>query len=309
MKEMNKLRIIRKKSVCSILNERKLLSIIKHPFIVNMQYAFQDKENLYLVMDLMTGGDLRYQISKLRKFSEEQVKFFAACIISGLEYLHLLGIIHRDIKPENLVFDKKGYLRITDFGIARLISSDNSKETSGTPGYMAPEVMSKRNHGIAVDYFALGVIVYELMMGRRPYIGRNRNDIKEQVLSKQIKLKKSDLPAGWSIESADFINKLLQRKPENRLGANGPSEVKNHVWLSDVSWSSLFEKTLSSPYIPSDSDNFNASDKFEFKEELDGFIPLDSVDEIFKGYFYNQQSEEYKPETTQSNHGKNRSRL
>ncbi|CAG9326673.1 unnamed protein product [Blepharisma stoltei] len=309
MKEMSKFRVIRKKSVSSILNERKLLSIIKHPFVVNMQYAFQDKENLYLVMDLMTGGDLRYHICKTRRFTESQAKFFTACIFSGLEYLHVLGIIHRDIKPENLVFDKKGYLRITDFGIARLISSDNSKETSGTPGYMAPEVMCKRNHGIAVDYFALGVIVYELMMGKRPYTGRNRNDIKEQALSKQILLKKSDLPAGWSIESADFVNKLLQRKPENRLGTNGPSEVKNHVWLSDVQWSSLFAKTLVSPFIPSNSENFNASSQFDFKEELDGFIPLDSIDEIFKGYFYNQHSGEYKPETTQSFRGKNRSWL
>ncbi|CAG9315104.1 unnamed protein product [Blepharisma stoltei] len=300
MKEMNKLRIIRKKSVSSILNERKLLSIIKHPFIVNMQYAFQDKENLYLVMDLMTGGDLRYQISKLRNFSEEQVKFFAACIISGLEYLHLLGIIHRDIKPENLVFDKKGYLRITDFGIARTIYIENSKETSGTPGYMAPEVMCSKNHGIAVDYYALGVIIYELMKGKRPYIGKNRKEIKMQMLSSQVQLKKSDLPSGWSIESADFVNKLLQRKPKNRLGFNGPQEVKNHVWLSDIHWANLYTKTLKSPFIPLEGDNFKPTNNFGFKDDLDAFIPLDSVDELFNGYFYNQNIDECKCDTTQT---------
>lgn len=135
-------------------------------FIVNMQYAFQDRENLYLVMDLLNGGDLRYHIARHRRFSEEQTKFFITCILISLDYIHSKSIIHRDIKPENLVFDDKGYLRVTDFGIARIWNPDNSKETSGTPGYMAPEVMCRQNHGVAVDYFAVGVIAYECMMGR-----------------------------------------------------------------------------------------------------------------------------------------------
>ena len=120
MKEMSKARIIAKKSVNSVLNERKLLSYLKYPFIVNMQFAFQDKENLYLVMDLMPGGDFRYHITRNRHFSEAQSKFFIACILIGLEFLHNNGVIHRDIKPENLVFDNQGYLTITDFGIARV---------------------------------------------------------------------------------------------------------------------------------------------------------------------------------------------
>ena len=131
-----------------------------------MQYAFQDRENLYLVMDLLTGGDLRYHIARYRRFPEEQTKFFVACIIVALDYVHGRSILHRDIKPENLVFDDQGYLRVTDFGIARIWNPDNSKETSGTPGYMAPEVMCRQNHGVAVDYFAMGVIAYECMMGK-----------------------------------------------------------------------------------------------------------------------------------------------
>ena len=149
-----------------------------------MQHAFQDRESLYLVMDLLTGGDLRFHLCKQRRFSEietsthpvpHSTEFFIACLITGLEYIHNSSIIHRDIKPENLVLDHEGYLRITDFGIARIWSPENSKDTSGTPGYMgnlivrdfvAPEVMCRQNHGVAVDYFAVGVIAYECMNGK-----------------------------------------------------------------------------------------------------------------------------------------------
>ena len=138
-----------------------------------MIFCFQDKENLYLVMDLLNGGDLRYHISKNKRFSEEQTKFFVACILLALDYLHSNNILHRDIKPENLVLDHignswiyLGYVRLTDFGIAKLFQKENSNETSGTPGYMAPEVMCCLNHTIAVDYFALGVMTYEFMQGK-----------------------------------------------------------------------------------------------------------------------------------------------
>ncbi len=197
---------------------------------MNMHYAFQDRENLYMVLDLMTGGDLRFLIGKRKRLPELQTskiqsdiitnaEFVIACLIHGLEYMHTKGVVHRDIKPENLVVDADNYVRITDLGIARLVSPDNSQETSGTPGYMgthpdiiascvAPEVMCRQNHGVAVDYFALGVIAYEFMMGRRPYTGKTRKDIRDAILAKQVQLKRSDIPAGWSLEAADFINKV-----------------------------------------------------------------------------------------------------
>ena len=119
LKEMSKRKILDKKSEKSINSERKFLSILNHPFIVNMHYAFQDNDNLYLVMDMLSGGDLRYHCSRYRIFSEEQTRFFIACIIYSLQYIHSNNVIHRDIKPENLVLDEKGYVRITDFGIAK----------------------------------------------------------------------------------------------------------------------------------------------------------------------------------------------
>jgi serine/threonine protein kinase len=116
----------------------------------------------------------------------EQTRFICACLVQALETVHGHGIIHRDIKPENLVFDEHGYLKLTDFGIAREWQADvdNSNETSGTPGYMAPEVMCKNNHGIAADYFAVGVIAWECMFGRRPYQGKSRREIRDAILAK-----------------------------------------------------------------------------------------------------------------------------
>ncbi|MCQ2821624.1 MAG: protein kinase, partial [archaeon] len=221
MKEMSKAKIIDKNCEKSVKGERDFLSKMNHPFIINMHFAFQDSDTLYIAMDYLTGGDLRYHICKHRKFNEQQTKFFIACIILSLEYVHTNNILHRDLKPENLVLDEMSYVKLTDFGIAKIYQKENAKETSGTPGYMAPEVMKSQNHTIAVDYFALGVISYEFMKGVRPYLGKSRREIKEKIMSKQAQIKMNEIPEGWSIESADFVNKLLQRKPANRLGLRG----------------------------------------------------------------------------------------
>ena len=159
-----------------------------------MKSAFQDRFNLYLVMDFMSGGDLRFHLAKRKTFSETQTKFFVSCIITGLEYLHINNIIHRDIKPENLVFDNKGYLRITDFGISEVLKDDFSFNGSGTPGYMSPEAMVNKSHSIETDYFSLGVVAFECMKGTRPFSGKTRKEIREQILAKNLILKKKDMP-------------------------------------------------------------------------------------------------------------------
>ena len=203
-------------------------------------------------MDLLLGGDLRFHLARQKKFNEEQTKFFCACLILALETVHGHMIIHRDIKPENLVFDEHGYLKLTDFGIARewIADVDNSNETSGTPGYMAPEVMCKRNHGIAADYFAIGVIAWECMFGRRPYLGKTRREIREHIVSQQASIKKHEIPAGWTEDASDFINKCLARRAEKRLGYNGNKEVKSHAWFTDFDWDLLKDGKLKAPYVP-----------------------------------------------------------
>ena len=284
MKEMNKAKIIDKKSDKSVKSERDLLSRLNHPFIINMHYSFQDIDNLYLVMDLLTGGDLRYHICKKRYFTEDQTKFFISCILLGLEYCHYYKIIHRDIKPENLVLDSKGYVHITDFGIAKIQTENNKKETSGTPGYMSPEVLCGQNHTIAVDYFALGVMGYEFMLGVRPYLGKSRKEIKEKVMAKQAIIHKEDINEGWSLEAADCINKLLQRKPAKRLGVNGAIDVKKHIWFKNYPWNDLYNNKLISPFIPPGEDNFDY--KYCNKPEQNGLNTKERYLKIKESFNY-----------------------
>lgn len=173
-------------------------------------------------------------------------------MILALEDIHSKGVLHRDIKPENIVFDSNGYLRLTDFGISRFQKKENSSETSGTPGYMAPEVICRQNHGPECDYFAVGVIAYELVTGTRPYKGINRKEIRDNMLSKQAVLRAKDIPySGMSELALDFINQLLQRKVSNRLGSRlGVIELKKHLWFHDFPWRELKERLVRSPYCP-----------------------------------------------------------
>ena len=258
LKEMSKKKILDKKSEYSINNERVFLSKLRHPFLVNMHYAFQDTDNLYLVIDILNGGDLRFHCSRYRKFSEEQTRFFIACIVHSLSYVHKNNVIHRDVKPENLILDDKGYVHLTDFGIAKENKGDNSSETSGTPGYMSPEVILGIGHSFSVDYYAIGVIGYEFMTGKRPYIGKTRREIKEQMFKKQAHISKNKLEKEWSLDSMDFINRLIERKPELRLGSKkGIQELKEHFWLKYYPWKDLENKILPGPFIPEKRNNFD----------------------------------------------------
>ena len=263
-----------------------------------MHYAFQDFDNLYLVLDLLTGGDLRYQISRHPRqfFSEIQTKFFVSCLIEALLYIHSKKVLHRDIKPENLIFDENGFLHITDFGIAKFITKNNSEETSGTPGYMAPEVMQGKNHTSSVDFYAVGVIIYELMMGKRPYIGKNRKEIKEQIMSKQVKISKMEIPENWSVEAADFANKLLIRKDLNRLGYNNEKLIKEHPWVKNVDWNDIKNKKINAPFLPKQNhDNYDKNYCEELEEiNLDTYNRFEeykmhkNYNDMFFGFtFYN----------------------
>ena len=294
MKEMSKAKIIYKNSGKSVLMERNILSQMYHPFIVNMYYSFQDNDSLYLVLDLMNGGDLRYHLNKFGRISEFETKFIICCIILSLEYIHSNRIIHKDLKPENLIFDQEGYIHLTDFGISKQIPENlnyiKDNDTSGTPGYTAPEILCNQYYNYSSDYFGLGIICYECMIGNRPYKGNNKKEVKENILSKQIQIKKFDIPIGWSNDAVDFINKCIQRKPNNRLGYNSILEIKNHKWIKNYDWCELYLHRLKPHFIPREGDNYslngNLRKEINNTNELYNSFNGNKNFDIFKDYKY-----------------------
>ena len=301
MKIMSKLKIVKKNSVKNINNEKKFLSILHNPFLVNMICSFQDNDNLYLVMDLLLGGDMRFHINKRaiynRKKDEKQLKFIAGCVLVGLNYIHENQIIHKDIKPENLVFDSRGYIHITDFGISKVFHPDNGKENSGTPGYMAPEVLFNKDHNYSVDFFSLGVCLYELLMGKRPYHGSNKKDLRKDIVSRQARIREDNIPDGFVksdtfFDCANFINSLLERKKEKRLGYNGFEEIRNHPWLIDFNWEDLVNKKIYPVFIPPVGDN-NYDKKYCNEPEKIGDETQNEYEAIKSKIDYNKLFQNY----------------
>jgi len=295
MKEMSKAKILLKKSMAGVANERRFLETFNYNLLCNMYYAFQDVDTLYIVMDYLSGGDLRFHICRRTYFTEQETKFIASCIALSLNYIHENNVIHRDLKPENLVFGADGYLHLTDFGIAmEYHKGEEVVSASGTPGYMAPEAIINKPHDFCVDYFALGVIIYELMLGERPYQGNNRKEIKQQMFTIEIKLDKDDLPEDWEDESVlDIINRLLKRKKTKRLGSHGFDEVKNHPWFKDIKWEQIENCTINSPFIFNTEDNFDDSyaqkvdndSIYEGNKEL--FVIEVNESKNFKNFYFN----------------------
>ena len=274
MKEISKVKLIQKNACDEILHEQDLCSKLNHPFLVTMNFSFQDKDYVYMINDLMSGGDLRYWYIQRKNFTEKECKFIIANIILGLEYLHSNKIIHRDLKPENILFDQKGYVHIADFGIAKELGGEPDEkiiDSSGSPGYMSPETILEQKHSYASDFFSLGVICYEMMMKKRPYIGKNRQEIKEKMINEFVQIKSEQIPKGWSVEFADFVNKLLEKNEEKRLGYKNINDLKCHPWLKLLNWKNIY--LMKAPFVPPrrvirSEENANLKPNDEKKDEI-----------------------------------------
>ena len=295
MKEMSKVKAYMKKSLASILSEKNILANLHFPLIANLNFSFQDKEYLYLILDYLAGGDLRYYIRKRIIFNESQIKFIISNLLLSLRYIHSNNIIHRDIKPENLVFDEKGYMHLTDFGISRKIrKGKNILDKSGTPGYISPEVLLNKPQNFDSDYFSVGVICYELLFKKKPFKGKNKKEVAEKILYKNIGLTKKNIPKNYSIIFGDFINKLLKRNCRDRLGHKGIQEIMNHPWLEGVEWDLIEEKYVLSeniPFSPSIGDNFDetSANKKEVldMEHYDEYLEKVNESNYFQNFYFN----------------------
>ena len=286
------MKILDSQNLRSVKNERELLSKMNHPFIVNLHFSFQNNHYLYLVMDLLTGGDLRYHLFHKKFFFENQAKFLISCVMLGLEYCHTNLIIHRDIKPENILLDSEGYAHIADFGIA-MQQSKNSNHTSGTPSYMAPETLFGKTQTTVSDYYSLGILTYELLFGSKPYNSKNREEIKEKIRNKEIKLNiKNFHKINLSNECFDFIKKLMEKEPNKRLGfIGGVNDLKRHNWLHSIDWKSLYNFNLKTDFIPYGENNYES--RFVSKKSKWGEDTEQRYESIIKSSEYKSAFNDY----------------
>lgn len=257
--------------------EKVILQHVNHPFLVGLEYAFQTPEKLYFVMEFMQGGELFQHLRVQKRFTEEQAKFYAACITLGLGHLHNKNYIYRDLKLENLLLDEYGYAKLTDFGLAKFLKSDEKALTfCGTPEYLSPEVILGKGHNRPADWWSLGVLIYEMMFGIPPFYSSN-----VQMMYKKAVRESPVFKPGIKIsdEAKDIINKLLTKDPVTRLGAMADSlEVLSHPWFKDLDWSKLLERKLKAPFVPEvtgDAWLKNFDEEFTKEKARDSIVKVD----------------------------------
>eukprot|EP00301_Raphidiophrys_heterophryoidea_P002920 c11346_g2_i2.p1 GENE.c11346_g2_i2~~c11346_g2_i2.p1 ORF type:complete len:423 (+),score=113.47 c11346_g2_i2:699-1967(+) len=242
LKILEKRQQIEEEEVDHVMTESKMLKMLKFPFIVKHSGSFQDEWQLYILMEYVTGSDLFAYMQEYR-FNEYTVKFFAAQIILTLEYLHSLNIVFRDLKPENLLVDWKGYLKLTDFSFAKSIRNTRTSTFCGTPCYIAPEIILQEGHGLCVDWWALGILIFEMIQGHPPFDNENVVELYDAILTVNPVLSNDK----FSDDCADLVRGLLTKDPEMRLGAKGPHEVKEHPFFDDFDWDGVMHRTVGSP--------------------------------------------------------------
>lgn len=258
--------------------ERNILSSINHPFMVSLNFAFQTPGKLCLVMDYMAGGDLGTQLSKERKFAEERARFYICEVVLAIEELHRHGIIFRDLKPENVVLDAEGHAHLTDFGLSKegMYEGQQTRSFCGSIAYLAPEMLRRKGHDKSVDWYLMGVLLYEMLTGSPPYYSANR-----EQLFYNIQRGKLHMPRFISEAARNLIQKLLHRDPKKRLGyLRDGEEIKEHPFFEGVNWAAFLKRELKPPplYLPkrhkktiSFEDMFGNVDKDEEVGKLSGW--------------------------------------
>jgi len=268
MKVLRKSEIIRLRQVEHVNAERYILSRLRHPFIVDLYGTFQDPLNIYMLLSYVPGGELFTHLRRARRFTPDVTRFYLATIILALRYLHSFNIIYRDLKPENLLLDSRGYLRLTDFGFAKVVD-DRTWTLCGTPEYLAPEIIQNQGHGKAADWWACGILCYEMLVGHPPFYDETAYGIYEKVVVGRI-----SWPRDIDALSRDLIRGFLHPDRSKRLGnlIGGSQDVLEHAWFRGVDWDALERCEIGAPIIPHVS---SSDDTRHFSN-----LPLPGIDEI-----------------------------
>jgi len=251
--------VIQLKQVEHVKNEKNILKDIQHPFLISLSASWKDPTFLYLLFPYIPGGELFSYLRSAGRFSPTTTLFYSAEIVCALEYLHSLSIAYRDLKPENLLLDREGHIVITDFGFAKKIT-DRTWTLCGTPEYLAPEIIQSKGHTKAVDWWALGILIYEMLAGYPPFFDDNPFCIYEKILAGRL-----EWPQHVEATPKDLIKRLLVQDRTKRLGnmKAGAEDVKKHRWFKPIDWEDVFYKQLKPPIVPKiqfDGDTRNFDD-------------------------------------------------
>ncbi|KAI8357495.1 kinase-like domain-containing protein [Mortierella sp. GBAus27b] len=289
LKYINKAKCIRMRAVENIIQERRLLEEVEFSLICNLRYAFQDDENLFMVLDLMLGGDLRFHLERAGPMREEVVRFYVAELALALNALHSRRIIHRqvqgragirsqeclgvnkkesrmDLKPDNVLLDEHGHAHLTDFNIAVYFNPSKPLiSIAGSMAYMAPEVLLRKGYFASVDWWSLGVIMFELLFGKRPFRGKTNDLLTNSILRDQLPFPEN-VHEIVSSQCLDVLSRLCERDISKRLGCTpeGLDAFKNHPWFHGMDWDKLISKEATPPFQPdSKRANFDATHELE----------------------------------------------
>lgn len=273
MKILKKDYIAQRNQIAHTKTERNVLEKVNHPFIVKLRYAFQNAHKLYFVLEYCEGGELFFHLSRSQRFDEQRTRFYTAGIILAIEELHRNDIIYRDLKPENILIDRMGYIKITDFGLSKenIRGPNDAISFCGTPEYLAPEILIKKGHGKAVDWWSLGALIFEMLTGLPPFYTRDRERLFNSILQVDV-----NYPEYLSDTVKDLMKHLFVKDPNERLGS-GPGdseEIKQHPWFADIDWERMLRKEVKPPFVPNIGSDYGLGN---FEHEFTRLPPVDSM--------------------------------
>uniref|UniRef100_A0A8B9JSG5 Serine/threonine kinase 32C n=1 Tax=Astyanax mexicanus TaxID=7994 RepID=A0A8B9JSG5_ASTMX len=275
MKYMNKQQCIERDEVRNVFRELEILQDIEHVFLVNLWYSFQDEEDMFMVVDLLLGGDLRYHLQQNVQFTEEAVKVYLCEMTLALDYLQSQHIIHRDIKPDNILLDEQGHAHLTDFNIATIIKDgERATALAGTKPYMAPEIFQSfvsggTGYAFEVDWWSLGVTIFEVLRGWRPYDIHASNSV--ESLLQLFSTVSVQYCSSWHKDLVSLLRKLLTVNPEHRFSSL--AHMQTAPYLSDVNWDAVYEKKTEAGFVPNKG-RLHCDPTFELEEMILESRPL-----------------------------------
>ncbi|EFX88404.1 hypothetical protein DAPPUDRAFT_305605 [Daphnia pulex] len=295
IKALKKGDIIARDEVESLLAEKRIFEVAnstRHPFLVNLFSCFQTDTHVCFVMEYAAGGDLMMHIHA-DVFTEPRAVFYAACVVLGLQYLHENKIIYRDLKLDNLLLDTEGYVKIADFGLCKegMGFGDRTGTFCGTPEFLAPEVLTEPTYTRAVDWWGLGVLIFEMLVGESPFPGDDEEEVFDSIVNDEVRY-----PRFLSLEAIAIMRRLLRKNPERRLGASerDAEDVKKQAFFRHVHWEDLLARRLKPPFVPTirsmeDVSNFDeefTSEKPVLTPPKDPRILSDDDQSLFKDFTY-----------------------